>query len=135
MFWLKTSTRGRVFWQDVAAAVAARGKANAAIRLQIEDLHKIMTDAHQSVVEAILPQLPEARPRQHLFSSHCMRLIDRRNEALQREASEDEIVLIAREIKRAGRNAKNEFLRASVTKNELDSQAQKISHPASAHKE
>ena len=115
--------------------MAARGKANAAIRLQIEDLHKIMTDAHQSVVEAILPQLPEARPRQHLFSSHCMRLIDRRNEALQREASEDEIVLIAREIKRAGRNAKNEFLRASVTKNELDSQAQKISHPASAHKE
>ena len=104
--------RRSVFWKDVAAAVAAMGKANAAIRphlidLPIEELYKVIIDAHQSVVEAVLPQLPKAQPRKHWFKTYFMRLIDRRNEARQRGASEDEIILITREIKRACRNAKN----------------------------
>ena len=63
--------RRRVFWYfgrtSVAVTVAAMGKANAAIRphlidLPIEDLYTIITDAHDSMVEAVLPLLPKARP-------------------------------------------------------------------------
>ena len=99
------------------------GKANTAIRphlidLPTEDLYKIITDTHESVVEAILPQLPKARPRQHWFNSHCMRLIDCRNEARQCGASEDEVLMITLDINRECRKAKNEVLRAAVIEND-----------------
>ena len=70
--------RRRVFWKEITATVAAMGKANAAIRphlidLPIEELYKVITDAHQSVVEAVLPQLPKAQPRQRQRIGHRSR--------------------------------------------------------------
>ena len=70
------------------------GKDSAAIRPNlldrpVEDLYQTVTEAHPALVEAILPQLPKAQPRQHWFNSHCMRLVDRRNDARQQGASEE----------------------------------------------
>ena len=47
-----------------------------------------------------------------------MRLIDHRNEARHSGASEAEIMMITREIKRECRKAKNEILRTAVTKHD-----------------
>ena len=95
----------KVSWKDVRPAVEALGTANAAIQpnlidLPVEQLYKTVSEAHTTVVEAILPQLPKAQPRQHWFNSQCMRLVDRRNDARQQGASEEEIRMMTSEIRR-----------------------------------
>ena len=111
----------KVFWSDVRIAVEAMGTANAAIRpnlldIPVENLYQTVIEAHTAVVEAILPQLPKAQPRQHWFNSHCMRLVDRPNDARQQGVSEEEIRMMTSEIRRECRRAKNEFLRTAVAK-------------------
>ena len=98
----------RVYWRDVGGAVAALGDAHARIRPQLLDLpapaiYDMITDAHQRVATAIREQVPKAQPRRPWFDTHCMRLVDRRNEARREGASEDEIQSITREIGRACR--------------------------------
>ena len=108
--WRERAQR-RVYWRDVEGAVAALGDAHARIRPQLLDLpapaiYDMITDAHQRVATAIREQVPKAQPRRPWFDTHCMRLVDRRNEARRDGASEDEIQSIAREIGRACRQAK-----------------------------